>query len=84
MLQEVISQGIYHTHKLLVSLVYLGLGPFVLNSTNLGGFYHPSDGTPNQKRIVIEPQQKKNTKTKEKVKKKDKKQKKRKFSKISI
>ena len=76
MLQETISQGIYHTHtigllcipwlKTLLSLIQLALE----DSNHLG------DGTPLKKRIVIEPQitfnykkkkkEEKNRKTKEK------------------
>ena len=83
MLQETISQGIYHTHtigllcipwlKTLLSLIQLAL-----EDSN-----HLSDGTPLQKRIAIEPQITFNYKKKKKKKKKRKteKEKKRKMSK---
>ena len=80
MLQETISQGIYHTHtigllcipwlKTLLSLIQLAL-----EDSN-----HLSDGTPLQKRIAIEPQITFNYKKKKK-KRKTEKEKKRKMSK---
>ena len=80
MLQETISQGIYHTHtigllcipwlKTLLSLIQLALE----DSNHLG------DGTPLQKRIAIKPQITFNYKKKKK-KRKTEKQKKRKIDK---
>ena len=79
MLQETISQGIYHTHtigllcipwlKTLLSLIQLAL-----EDSN-----HLSDETPLQKRIAIEPQITFNYKKKKK--RKTEKEKKRKMSK---
>ena len=48
MLQETISQGIYHTH--FWSPLYT-----LVPELTLGDSSHLSDGTPNQKRIAIEP-----------------------------
>ena len=72
MLQETISQGIYHTHtigllcipwlKTLLSLIQLALE----DSNHLG------DGTPLQKRIAIEPQITFNYKKKKKKREKQK------------
>ena len=71
--QETNSQRPYHTHTLVTFRVCIGAEPTTKVRSTLGDSNHLSDGTPNQKRIAIEPQPKReNTKTIEKEKKKKK------------
>ena len=74
--QETSSQKPYHTHTLVTFRVCISVEPTTKVRLTLGDSNHLSDGTPNQKRIAIEPQAKeKNSKTIEKVKKKKKREK---------
>ena len=74
--QETSSQEPYHTHTLMTFRVCIGARPTTRVRLPLGDSNHLSDRTPIQKRIAIEPQNKReNTKTIEKVKKKRKKKK---------
>ena len=77
--QETSSQEPYHNHTLMTFRVCIGVRPTTRVRLPLGDSNHLSDRTPIQKRIAIEPQNKReNTKTIEKVKKK------RKMAKIGI
>ena len=54
--QETSSQKPYHTHTLVTFRVCIGAEPTTKVRLTLGDSNQLSDGTPNQKRIVIEPQ----------------------------
>ena len=71
--QETSSQRPYHTDTLVTFRICIGAEPTTKVRSTRGDSNHLSDGTPNQKRIAIEPQPKReNTKRIEKKKRKRK------------
>ena len=54
--QETSSQKPYHTHTLVTFRVCIGAEPTTKVRLTKGDSNQLSDGTPNQKRIAIEPQ----------------------------
>ena len=56
--QETNSQRSYHTYTLVTFRVCIGVEPTTKVQSTSGDSNHLSDGTPNQKRIAIEPQPK--------------------------